>query len=212
MSDAISFRMPEIPQRLGAGLVVAIAHVVVLIGLFAWGPGIKTMVEAAPLQVALISEVQERPQEWQPPAPKMMSLPVNLPPPEIEIQTEPPMAVNAITQPAPAPAPPTPVAPPTEAKMISEVAYLQPPSPRYPPESRRSREQGLVSLRVLIDEAGRARDVKVERSSGFPRLDEAARLAVSRAVFKPYVEGGTPHPAIVIIPIEFSLNTRGARG
>jgi protein TonB len=68
-----------------------------------------------------------------------------------------------------------------------------------------------VSLRVLIDEGGHAADVRVERSSGFPRLDEAARLAVVRALFKPYLEAGVAQRAIVIIPIEFSLNSR-ARG
>jgi protein TonB len=189
-------------------LVVALAHVMALVALMAWGPGIRHVMEAAPLQVALISQVEHPPEEWQLPAPKMMSLPVTLAPPKIEIQTETPVAVNAITQPAPDPNPPPVAAKPAEARFVSEVAYLQPPSPRYPPESRRSREQGLVSLRVLIDEGGHAQDVRVERSSGFPRLDEAARLAVARALFKPYVESGVAQAAIVIIPIEFSLNSR----
>ena len=212
MSQALSFRFPEIPRRLGAGIVVALAHVVLVIGLMTWAPSITRVMEATPLQVSLISQVEPQPQEWQPPMPKMMSLPVSLTPPQIEVQTEMPVAVNAITIPAPAPPPPAAAAQPTQAKLVSDVAYVQPPSPRYPPESRRSREQGLVSLRVLIDEAGHARDVRVERSSGFPRLDEAARLAVSRALFRPYVEAGIAQPAIVIIPIEFSLNNRSARG
>lgn len=210
MSHAMSIRLPQIPGRLGAGLVVALAHVVLVIGLVAWAPRVTRAIEATPLQVSLIAQI-EQPQEWQPPTPKMMSLPVTLAPPQIEVQTEMPIAVNAITMPAPTPPPPaqTPTAQPMQAKLMSDVAYLQPPSPRYPPESRRSREQGMVSLRVLIDEGGHARDVRVERSSGFPRLDEAARLAVARAVFRPYVEAGIAQPAIVIIPIEFSLNTRG---
>jgi protein TonB len=213
MSHAISvFRWPQVPRRAGAGIVVALAHVVILIGFSAWAPNITRAIEAAPLQVSLIQQQEHTPEVWQPPQPQMMSLPVTLAPPVAEIQTEAPPPVNAITMPAPSPPPPAAGVKPTEAKTISDVSYLQPPSPRYPPESRRSREQGLVSLRVLIDELGRARDVRVERSSGFPRLDEAARTAVARAVFKPYVESGVAQPAIVIIPIEFSLNTRTARG
>lgn len=66
---------------------------------------------------------------------------------------------------------------------MSDVAHLVRPAPRYPPESRRIREQGLVILRVLIDESGHAKTIEVYRSSGHPRLDEAARSAVARAVW-----------------------------
>ena len=37
-------------------------------------------------------------------------------------------------------------------RLISTVEYLRQPVPRYPPQSRKLREQGLVVLRVLIDE------------------------------------------------------------
>jgi protein TonB len=81
------------------------------------------------------------------------------------------------------------------------------PSPHYPPESRRIREQGLVILRVLVDESGHAKQIEIYRSSGHPRLDEAARAAVARAIFKPLMSGGTARPAAAIVPIEFSLRT-----
>jgi protein TonB len=60
---------------------------------------------------------------------------------------------------------------------------------------------------VLIDESGHASAVNVYRSSGHPRLDEAAREAVRRALFKPYLDGGVPRAAIAVVPIEFSLHT-----
>jgi protein TonB len=91
-------------------------------------------------------------------------------------------------------------------KLISIVEYLREPSPRYPSQSRRLREQGMVVLRVLIDEQGKACDITVETSSGYERLDHAAREAVARAAFRPYVEDGRPRRALVLIPIEFSLN------
>ena len=58
--------------------------------------------------------------------------------------------------------------------------------------------------------AARAR-VDVEQSSGFARLDAAARAAVERALFKPYVENGVPRMALAMIPIEFTWKSRAAR-
>lgn len=67
-------------------------------------------------------------------------------------------------------------------------------------------EQGKVVLRVLVNEKGRPEKVEVQRSSGFPRLDEAARQAAWRALFKPFIEDGKAVPRYAIVPIRFSLN------
>lgn len=122
-----------------------------------------------------------------------------------------------VEAPAPDRVPPAAVTPVTSAVTansdskdipeLSDVSYLKPPAPRYPSESRKAREQGLVLLRVLIDESGHASSVNVYRSSGHPRLDEAARDAVQRALFKPHLEGGVARAAIAVVPIEFSLHT-----
>jgi periplasmic protein TonB len=144
------------------------------------------------------------PDPWQAPVPALAPLTVSVVEPEIVVPDV--QAETAITLP-PNPQPTAPAPGPVFApKVISEVAYLQPPAPRYPAESRRSRERGLVVVRVLVDEAGRAREVNVQQSSGYPRLDKAACQAVERARFKPYVEEGVARPAIAIIPIEFGLS------
>ena len=88
---------------------------------------------------------------------------------------------------------------------MSEIAYLRQPAPHYPPGARHAREEGLVILQVEIDECGRVQRVAIYRSSGHPRLDEAARDAVALALFKPYAAGGVARAAIAMIPIEFSL-------
>jgi periplasmic protein TonB len=58
-------------------------------------------------------------------------------------------------------------------------------------------------LRVLVDAAGRPAQVQVERSSGFARLDDAAREAVEKFLFRPHEVNGVAQPAQVLIPIGF---------
>jgi protein TonB len=136
---------------------------------------------------------------------------VLVPPPEVDVAIEPTTAaISAMVADVPPPSPP-PSAPASSGTAVipemSDVAYLVQPAPHYPPESRRIREQGLVVLRVLIDESGHAKAVGIYKSSGHPRLDEAARAAVARAIFKPYVDAGIARAAAVMVPVEFSLRT-----
>ena len=95
---------------------------------------------------------------------------------------------------------------PAVPKTVSGVEYIQPPQPEYPPLSRRMGEQGKVILRVLVNDKGRAEHIELQRSSGVARLDEAARNAVARAVFKPYLEDGKAIAVYVIVPIGFQLD------
>jgi periplasmic protein TonB len=64
--------------------------------------------------------------------------------------------------------------------------------PEYPAMSRRTGEQGVVALRVMIGTDGRASDVVVTRSSGSPRLDQAAITAIRQWRFVPAQQGGRP--------------------
>ncbi|HEY6123404.1 MAG TPA: TonB family protein [Steroidobacteraceae bacterium] len=95
---------------------------------------------------------------------------------------------------------PQSIAPP----MIESVEYVRAPAPKYPAESQRHRERGIVLLRVMVDVLGRPAEIQVERSSGFVRLDDAARAAVEKALFHPHVVNGIAQPAQVLIPIEFA--------
>lgn len=96
----------------------------------------------------------------------------------------------AHTQEAAAPVVQALPAPPAQPKTISGIEYIQPPKLEYPAISRRMGEAGKVTLRVLVNEKGRAEKVEIEKTSGFQRLDEAARQALLRALFKPYIEDG----------------------
>jgi protein TonB len=115
-----------------------------------------------------------------------------------------PAAVTPPTEPAPTPAPPPP---PAQPKTVSTgVEYLHAPAPEYPPLARRMGEEGRVTLRVLVNENGHPTRVDVQKTSGSPRLDEAARQAVLRAMFKPHIEDGKATSVYAIVPITFHLD------
>jgi protein TonB len=85
------------------------------------------------------------------------------------------------------------------------LAYASPVQPRYPPASAHAREEGTVTLRVLVDANGVPRRVEIARSSGHPRLDAAAKESVQRARFRPVMQNGVAVPAWGIVPIAFRL-------
>lgn len=62
--------------------------------------------------------------------------------------------------------------------------------PVYPADSKRLNEEGTVQLRFLVGFDGKVIESQIEKSSGFRRLDEAARQALEKCQFKPALEGG----------------------
>jgi protein TonB len=114
---------------------------------------------------------------------------------------------NAIAPPTPAPSTPpaptakvaAPVAAPAMAPPVRVAAHLQASGtcqkPEYPALSRRREEQGSVMLRFLIGIDGNVLESQIAQSSGFARLDEAARAALSKCQFKPGTVDGIPEPS-----------------
>ena len=86
-----------------------------------------------------------------------------------------------------------------------DAAYLQNPQPVYPPLSRRMGEQGDVLLSAYVTEEGRAQTVRLRKSSGFDRLDNAAMEAVSRWRFAAAKQGERLIASWVQIPVKFIL-------
>jgi protein TonB len=194
-------------SRGGIGAAIIAVHVLLIYGICNWTP-LRQVFDQPPIEANIIDTAPPEAEVLPPPPPAVVR--VELPtmePPLISITEEPPPAAITIVK-ADMPAPPAPSeAPP---RVVTDVAYLQPPAPKYPPESKRSGEEGLVVLRVLINEVGRAARIDVERSSGYARLDAAARAAVEHALFKPYIENGAPRMALAMIPIEFTWKSRAA--
>lgn len=94
-----------------------------------------------------------------------------------------------------------------QPRQISAVEYVRPPQAEYPSLSRRMGEEGKVTLRILVNEKGQAENVEIQKSSGSNRLDEAARIAILHAIFKPYLEDGKALTVIATATISFSLNS-----
>jgi len=65
-------------------------------------------------------------------------------------------------------------------------------TPEYPEASRKAGEGGAVLLNFLVDQSGNVADLAIERSSGYPRLDEAARSALQHCKFRPAIVDGKP--------------------
>jgi protein TonB len=207
MQATASDLLSHIFRRGGVWLVIGVVHVALIYAITSWSP-VRITLESTPIEASVVDA--PAPAADVPPPPLPQIVPMTMPtvePPLVTITEEPPQnAITVAVVEAPPPVAPAPAAP----LVISDVAYVEAPQPRYPPESRRSGEEGLVVLRVLINELGRAARIEVERSSGHSRLDDAARLAVQRALFRPYVENGVPRMALATIPIEFSWKSRRA--
>ena len=86
-----------------------------------------------------------------------------------------------------------------------DADYLNNPKPGYPIMSKRLGEEGQVLLRVLVSSQGGAEQVQLLRSSGFPRLDEAAQEAVAKWRFVPARVGSVATTAWVQVPVSFQL-------
>ena len=67
--------------------------------------------------------------------------------------------------------------------------------PEYPSASRRLEEEGTVHLRFLVGMDGKVIQSEVEKSSGFKRLDEAARAGLAKCQFRPATVDGKPEQA-----------------
>jgi TonB family protein len=88
---------------------------------------------------------------------------------------------------------------------IARPLYKQNTSPRYPLRARRMGYEGLVMLKVLVDESGRVNELEVLQSSGYAILDKAALSSVKKWMFVPGTEGGKKKKMWVKIPIRFEL-------
>ncbi|MCP1116833.1 energy transducer TonB [Robbsia andropogonis] len=136
------------------------------------------------------------------PHPTSTPTPVAATPPEPAPPPTP--ATPAPTPPAPAPAP----APAIDPNVPKNVRHLTCAGtrPEYPALSSRRGETGTVVIQFVVDTHGKVESARVKTSSGYDRLDEAARQAALSSPCTPYMEGGTAVKAITERPYSFSLS------
>ncbi len=208
MEDYASRQRTPTKHLVGLGLVVLL-HVLIF---WAVNSGLArkfVKVIKGPVETQLIEEAKPD----LPPPPPPPPPPKNLPPPPpptyvpaadvaVSNAPSPAAAITAVSaNPAPPappapPVPPPPPPPPAPAPMVRIApvinAALNCPKPEYPSASRRAEEEGTVQLRFLVGVDGLVAQSQIEKSSGYTRLDEAARAALSRCQFKPGTVDGKP--------------------
>ena len=86
-----------------------------------------------------------------------------------------------------------------------DADYLRNPAPPYPSISRRMREEGKVTLRVLVAPQGTAESIEVKTSSGSTWLDEAALRTVRQWKFIPARRGDAAIQSWVLVPVILKL-------
>jgi periplasmic protein TonB len=207
--DTLSSHIPD-PSRSVALLAVIVIHAVALGGLLTLEVSPRLQIADAVIEAAILPTAPKpdatdpslpRMVDWQPVLPDVPLPQVALEQPSTAITFPPPAALSQTA------APPVRSADADGPPILDaqSVGYLVPPAPRYPPASRRAREEGEVLVRVLIDVDGRPNEIRILRSSGHERLDEAAIEAVRAALFRPYVADGRARAAYVRVPVEFAL-------
>ncbi len=175
-----------------------------------------------PVPVQSPPVVQVQPKAKPEPAPKARPKPPTKP--------EVPAAASRDLAPAPAPTVPdpapepdaaasdqssptlaTPAAEPSAAPVVPphvDKSRHNNPAPVYPPASRRRGEEGTVLLELWVGADGSVSEVSIKRSSGFVRLDRAAREAVRRWRYIPARQGNRPIEYRYLQPITFGLRAR----
>ena len=158
-----------------------------------------------------------------PPPPKPALNTPKLPPPPLPVAIRDPVpapnAPTGVVEPQP-PAPPiiAPVAPapappaaPAAARLVEiaqgETEYVRPPRPVYPSLSKRNGESGVVIIAVYFSASGYPKRADVFKSSGFERLDRAAREAVMASQVTPFRRAGVNEDTQFLLkaPINFVL-------
>lgn len=94
--------------------------------------------------------------------------------------------------------------PGTTIDVGSLVAYATKQTPPvYPPQARTMRTTGMVTVQLTVNEAG---DVdQVQKTSGPPMLQNAAKDAIKKWKFKPFVRDGQPVKAMGFVNFNFSM-------
>lgn len=198
--------------NVGAIAVVALVHAGLFAALIQMNVIPVKKVRAAPLVVELLAEPPAPPPA--PPEEKVEPIkpvqPVIVAPPAIVRTPAPPSIITTAPTPPPLQAvivsakpAPAPAAPVSAGDLSSTMVSFK--APRYPIESRRKKEEGVVLLNLLLAADGSVAEIMVQSSSGYSRLDRAALEAVRRWRWSPTVRNGERMMVRGVVEIPFIL-------
>ncbi len=78
----------------------------------------------------------------------------------------------------------------------------------YPPEARKARQQGVVTIRFTVDRTGAVSAAAIKRSSGHDTLDRATLDLLQRVAPLPRMPSSLQRDRITLaLPIDYSLRT-----
>jgi protein TonB len=197
-------------QLSGLGFVIAL-HIVAIYFVASGLAHRAVETVMGPIETKVIEEAKPKQEELPPPPPKLQTPPPYVPPPDLDVAIEAPPpsaqshAISSVTTQKPVVAAPAPVADVVPRFDPRSRANAFPES-EYPDQSRRLGEEGEVIISVLVGADGKVTDGKVEKSSGFERLDKAALdYYMRRGRFLPGTKDGQPIAAWKAIKVTFNL-------
>jgi protein TonB len=224
------------PSVLGLSRNAVIAGGVVLFhvaALWALQSGLLRRAAEVVIPVEILSEFIEPPKPAEPPPPPpeppKREVTKTPPPPRPQAIREPrptpaPSAPTGSVEPPPPPAPIAPPAPPEPpappapppappAPKLVEISqgqaqYVREPRITYPAMSKRLGETGTVIVAVYFNSAGFAKRAEILKSSGYDRLDQAAREAAMSSQVTPIRQQGANEATVYLLkaPFNFTLS------
>jgi len=178
---------PQKAAGLAAALLLQVGFVWALVSGLA-----STLIEKLPEELKVAVEQEKIQAKPPPPPPPQVDIPPppSVPPPAINIQVETQASPITVTNKPPPPAPP----PVVHAAVSTPVSIGRPHvcTQNYPETSVRLNEEGTTLLSFKVTPDGSVSDVTVAKSSGYPRLDEAAVSCAGRWKYKPATQDGNP--------------------
>jgi protein TonB len=83
--------------------------------------------------------------------------------------------------------------------------YKNTPAPPYPKLAKKRGRQGTTLINALIDIHGKAKEITINKTSGYQTLDNAALTAVNKWLFIPAAIGDKKIEMRVTIPVKFEI-------
>src|SRR5690606_5908880 len=199
-------------QQLGGLGFVVILHVVAIYFVASGLVHKAVTTVMGPIETKVIEEAKPKQEELPPPPPKLQTPPPYVPPPDFDVaieapaQTAPTTAITSVTQQKPVAAPPPPPVADVAPRFDPRARANAFPESEYPDQSRRLGEEGEVIISLLVGADGKITDGRIEKSSGYERLNKAALdYYMRRGRFLPATKAGQPIAAWKSIKVTFNL-------